>query len=236
MLLSKLVYQCIKDVVYYDDYAFNYEQFLQGRFEGDPDYATSINNVFSPLNAAITRLNDLERIPYRVVEIAPKNNVIKISDLESVKDINDLTHAVKEIVGVSFILDGRIVALDFRTDGGSLFLSPYPSSAKIIVEYKEEIPPFDEDSYNYDYINDENDIPEVVEDTVRDVELRNYGIKDSYIPYIQEYVKGFLSEPISAELANMHLTRAEQYFNNINPVKSSTIQTNVKIVYSINGD
>lgn len=44
MLLSKLVYLAIKNITYFDDMAFTYEAFLQGKYNHDSDYATNINS------------------------------------------------------------------------------------------------------------------------------------------------------------------------------------------------
>ena len=70
MNLSKLVYLSIKNAIYYDDASFSFDNFKKDLFNGDPDYATNINNVFLPLNEAIARLSDLERIPYKTIEIS----------------------------------------------------------------------------------------------------------------------------------------------------------------------
>ena len=56
MLLSKLVYLSVKNVLYLADSSFTYEAFLEGDFNNDSDYATNINNVFSPLNQALAQI------------------------------------------------------------------------------------------------------------------------------------------------------------------------------------
>ena len=69
MKLSKLVYLSIKNAIYYDDASFSFDNFKKDLFNGSPDYAMNINNVYLPLNEAISRLSDLERIPYKVIKV-----------------------------------------------------------------------------------------------------------------------------------------------------------------------
>lgn len=204
MLLSKLVYLCIKNVVYYDDSSFTYKQFLEGKFNDDPDYSTNIFNVFLPLNEALARLSDLERIPYHVKEVSYLNKKVPLSSIE------DEEHKIKEIIGVAYQFNNEApVAVQFKIIGDSLFIYSYiPEKSKLYIEFKEDLPYFDAT-----YLED------------GDVELRKYGISDSMCNFIMEYVAGKLGENISPELANMHLTRAEQYFMNIRAVHSNLRQT-----------
>ena len=94
------------------------------------------------------------------------------------------------------------------------------------MEVKEDIPHFDSTSYYYKK-DDEDTLEEY------DVNLADYGINDSMCNYIMEYVMGRLTEQISPEIANMHITRAEQYFANIKPNNSNLTQRQVKNVYKI---
>ena len=56
---------------------------------------------------------------------------------------------------------------------------------------------------------------------------------DGMCNYIMEYVMGKLTEQISPEIANMHITRAEQYFNGLKPNNSNLTQHSVKSVYKV---
>ena len=224
MLLSKLVYLCVKNVVYYDDSSFTYKQFKEGKFKNDPDYSTNIYNVFLPLNEALARLSDLERIPYRVEYLVyPHNNKIDIASFEDKSGIK-----VKEIVGVAYQADAlgikSPVAVEFKVIGKVIEVySHVPQVGNLLIEFKEDLPYFD-DSF-FDYSDDE---------VYQDIELNNYGISDSMCNFIMEYVAGKLGEIISPELANMHLTRAEQYFMNIRPVHSNLRQTAIYKTSRIN--
>ena len=44
---------------------------------------------------------------------------------------------------------------------------------------------------------------------------------------------GKLIEQIDANLSNMHITRAEQYFNSLRPNNSNFTQTQVKSIYRV---
>lgn len=215
MKLSKLVYLCVKNVILYDDESFSYDGFIKGKFNGNPDYATSINNVFSAINQAISRLSDLERLPYRVEEITLEDYAFNISDLE---------HNLKEIVAIAYIDSYKnITPLAFDIVGNQVIVKGVVSNAKVHVEYKEDIFFIQGESYYYEYTVDE-----LGEDTLitsKDIELRDLGINDQMCNAIVEYAKGVLNEGVETVLANMHMTRAEQYFVNINPVRSALAQT-----------
>lgn len=215
MKLSKLVYLCVKNVILYDDESFSYDGFIKGKFNGNPDYATSINNVFSAINQAISRLSDLERLPYRVEEVTLEDYAFNISDLE---------HNLKEIVAIAYIDSYKnITPLAFDIVGNQVIVKGVVSNAKVHVEYKEDIFFIQGESYYYEYT-----VNELGEDTLitsKDIELRDLGINDQMCNAIVEYAKGVLNEGVETALANMHITRAEQYFVNINPVRSGLSQT-----------
>lgn len=215
MKLSKLVYLCVKNVILYDDESFSYDGFIKGKFNGNPDYATSINNVFSAINQAISRLSDLERLPYRVEEVTLEDYAFNISDLE---------HNLKEIVAIAYIDSYKnITPLAFDIVGNQVIVKGVVSNAKVHVEYKEDIFFIQGESYYYEYT-----VNELGEDTLitsKDIELRDLGINDQMCNAIVEYAKGVLNEGVETVLANMHMTRAEQYFVNINPVRSGLAQT-----------
>ena len=148
MNLSKLVYLCVKNAIYYDDTSFSFDNFKKGLFDGNPDYANNINNVYLPLNEAIVRLSDLERIPYKVVQV---NNVEGIVDLTTIEEQNDTK--IKEVINVATL--PNYVKIDHRNLGGNKILinGAYKS---IIIEYKEDLPHFD--STGYYYKKSENDL------------------------------------------------------------------------------
>ena len=215
MLLSKLVFLAIKNVIYQSEDSFTYESFMKGDFDDDTDFKMQIVNAFTPLNEAISRLSDLERIPYRCEDIIIENgNSINLTNFG---------HKVKEIIGAN---DGSR-AYSFRIFGDILCFEKCFRNKHLFIEYKEDIPVFSE-----------SDLVELVEDeyghiTDNNIDLSTYGLSESVCNYIIEYVKGRLLEPIAPELANLHITTAETYFTNINPNKVATVQGVVQRKYNI---
>lgn len=221
MNLSKLVYLCIKNAIYYDDTSFSFENFKKGAFNGNPDYANNINNVYLPLNEAIARLSDLERIPYKVFKVESiTDGIVSLSSIEQKNNVK-----IKEVINVATLPDCN--KIEHRNLGGDkLILSGNYDPNKVYVEIKEDMPHFD--SSNYYYKKDSNDLVDEY-----DVNMRDYNINDGMCNYIMEYVMGRLTEQINAEISNMHITRAEQYFNNIRPNNSNFTQKIIKTLYKV---
>ena len=240
MKLSRLVYLCIKNVNYYDDDSFTYDFFVtEGIKEASnySDYSVAIHNVYTPLNEAIQRLSDLERIPYKVVDVAKSNisgNLVDLTEL----DVN-----IKEVIGVATTKYDRLPFAPYGI-GKIRLLRPYLPYAKsvfgndtdegLLVEYKEEIPVFNEDETFPMLDNDNGDyVLDNEESIINDYELTTFGINNAMCQYIIEYVQGKLEEQIDPSLANMHLTRAEQYFQNLKPSTSAFNQEVVHKKYGV---
>ena len=222
MNLSKLVFLCVKNAIYYDDTSFSFDNFKRGLQDGNPDYSNNINNVYLPLNEAIARLSDLERIPYKVLEV---NNIIDgVINLASIEQENNLK--IKEVINVAIL--PRYVKIDHKNLGANKILinANFDTPRNLVVEVKEDIPYFDSSYYFYKKDN---------EDTLEehDTDLRDYNINNSMCNYIMEYVMGKLTEQINPEIATMHITRAEAYFNNIRPNNSNLTQRVVEKIYGI---
>ena len=96
MKLTELAYNCVKNVSLFDDNGFTLEKFIEINTESSQedyfDYDLSINNVFAPINEAISRLSDLEKIPYRVEEVTESDGII---------DLTTLLCACKEVMNVA---------------------------------------------------------------------------------------------------------------------------------------
>ena len=219
MKLSELVYQCVKNVAFNDDTSFSFENFLEGNFDGDADYATHINNAFIAVNEAIARLSDLERIPYRVEECEIEDRIIELSKLDK---------EVKEVVNVAQAFISGCNKIPHRPFGiNRVYVTDYNPLSLTYIEYKEDIPFFTKSNIKYE-TNDET-----FEFDDNSVDLKTYGITNSMCNYIIEYVMGKLFEPSSVEIANMHLSRAETYFMNIRPTTSAFVQKTVTATYRV---
>lgn len=225
MLLSKLVYLCVKNVLYFADSSFTYEAFLEGDFNNDSDYAININNVFSPLNQALARLNDLERIPYKTDIIAHTNIV------NDVLDFSKLSASVSDIINIAQQYKGGYRNLAFRQLGiDKVFIADYiieSTAHPVLIEYKQELPYFSmADIKVVEQING------IVVDS--NIDLKStYGISETAANYVMEYVQGRLLEPIAPDLANMHISRAEQYFAGLKANASMFNQDQVENKYKI---
>ena len=57
-----------------------------------------------------------------------------------------------------------------------------------------------------------------------DIDLSSIGITETMCDYIIEYAQGKLQETIAPELANMHITRAEQYFDDLDEQQTPFVQ------------
>ncbi len=222
MNLSDLVYLAVKNAIYYGDSSFTKTAFLRGDFDGDDDYELNINNVFSPINEAIARLSDLEKLPY-IVEVAVVD--------EGVITLTDCTKDVKEVVAVAQVDDlGDYITRPFRMLGVNKIrvLPPLHPTKPIYIEYKEDIPTFDSSYYNYTFDDDGNI------ESYEDVDLKDYGINNTMCQYIIEYASGKLGENGSApEIAIVQLNRAEQYFDGMKPAQNAFSQRSVRPRYKV---
>ena len=223
MYLSKLVFLCVKNVLYFNDPSFNETDFLKGSFDNDSDYGTSINNVFQPLNTAIAVLSDYDLIPYRVESVKCLNGVIDLTKLE---------HECKEVVNVGCLFNGRHTKLEHADYGvNKVKLLRNSFTPTVDVEYKEDIPTFeryDIPTKEFDKDKDEWVLNE------NDVDLKKeFGITETMCQYIIEFVQGKLLEPIAPELANLHKFNAENCFKNMNVAKSLYRQKSITTMYRV---
>ncbi len=211
MLLSELVYQSVKNVEYRDDISFTYNAFKTTDFSVNEDYALYILNVFTPINEAIARLNDLERIPYKLEGVEIKEHKISLP-----KDC-------KMIMNVGIIYsNGETATFPYaRLGRDKILVKGIYNSKNAFVEYKEDIKPFS--AIDFCYTNG----------IEKDIDLLDYGIDNGMCQYIIEYVQGKLYEPTDVDVANMHLTRAESYFSNIPPVESAFAQQTMVKTFSV---
>lgn len=192
MVLSELIYQAVKNVKYLEDNGFTYIAFRDKEYDNDQDYANSINNVMATVNEAIHRLSDRNKIAFRIVSVGrPTNNIV---------NIQAIANKIKKIKNVFYMTDNGYEAVGYREYGVGFLFIERVLNADLCVQYIEDIEPFKiEDIY------DDN----------KDIELKTIGISNTMCSYIIEYAQGKLQETIEPQLANMHVTRAEQYFDDL---------------------
>lgn len=220
MQLSKLVYEVVKNVKYLEDTGFTYEAFVRGEYDNDLDYKNSINNAFSPINEAIHRLSDRNKIKHKIELIgkANKNGII---------DLGTLAYDINKIINVFSLLNGNYVHVEFREFGKDKLLVTSNSDNELYLEYIQDICHFSKDDIYF--FTDNNNIIEN-----KDVDLKkDYGITETMCSYIIEYAAGRLLEPIAPELANMHITRSEQYFDDLEEQQTPFSQNKITTKYRI---
>lgn len=218
MKLSELAYRSIKEAIYLDDSGFTLEAYKDGTYYESAEYGIQINNVFSPINEAISRLSDLEKLPYRVIEI-PKESITK-DDGAYIIDLSFVDEDIKDVINVAYKNGSNFTKIEAKPFGiDKLIVSgSYSDYYRLFLEYKEEIPYFTEKEAGvYPYSDEETG----------DTELKEYGINNAMCSYIMEYAMSKLSEDVDPSLSNLHLTRAEQYFSNLKSVTSTFKQNTV---------
>lgn len=236
MNLSKLTYLCVKEAMYLDDRAFTYDNFMNGEYNDAVDYSKNIFYAMSPINEAIARLSDTDKIPLIVRKMDIENGYIVYGDELRIKSIvsiaspnsNGYSKIAFRDLGKFINEDGdkenRIMLISTPTtrnlvkdvDGNIAGIGLVSKPIKdVLVAYKEDIKYFDLSD-----IEDGND-----------VDLRTYGITDAMCNFIMEYAKGKLMEDVDANLSVLHTNRAEQYFSAIDTFQNPFEQTKVHSIY-----
>ena len=232
MKLSELVFRTVKNAIYLDDVSFTYDSFRRefDTFNDSAEYGNYIQNALLGINEAIARLNDLNRIPYRISEkLTVSESEIELPDYITIENKNNNKQVrIKEIVGVARVSKYGIMPVSFRQLSPNKLFVFVGTVNDIQVEFKIDIPHFS----NSDFVYEENlETGELVE--TKDIELYTFGINDSMCNYIMEYASAKLTEDVNASISNLHINRAEQYFANITPCKSALVQSVVMPKYRI---
>lgn len=220
MLLDKLAYLAIKGVLKLDDDSFTLKSLLDKDATGNSDYSVQVNNVFSPLNEAIQRLSNLDKIPWKV------DNVGSISlDVASIK-LSALSNKTDRIVSVYQLVNKRYIStIEWRVIGDSILLfGDWDASLDVYVQYRLQVP----------YFSDVDLVALGEDGTDGNIDLYStYGISETMCAYIIEYVVGNLLEQDSPSMANLHLSRAEQYFSGLDTMNTEIIQPSVEAVHRL---
>jgi hypothetical protein len=213
MKLSELTYQVVKNVIYLEDAGFSYEAFVNGDYNNDQDYANFINNAMVPINEAIHRLSDRNKIAYKLLSIGePKDNLI---------DTSRLNTKIKKIKSIFYLgKNDRFIRVGFREFSAGLIYIETVIRCPLFIQYIEDIKHLSIETgerYNKE----------------KDIDLYNIGITETMCDYIIEYAQGKLLEPIAPELANLHINRAEQYFDDLEEQQTYFTQDVVEKRYGI---
>ena len=204
MKLSELVYLVVKNVKYLEDAGFTYQAFVSGEYDSDQDYANTINNAYTPINEAIHRLSDRNKIAFRTQKLNTKEG--GLVDYFTAYD-------VKKVKAVFCVSDGDYYSMPFREMGKGKILIMGVPYGDLYIQYAEDIKNFSSSS--------------------EDEDLVHRGINETMCSYIIEYAQGKLQEPIAPELANMHRTIAEQYFDDLDEQQTPFCQKKLNKVFRI---
>ena len=229
MKLSYLAYQVVKNVMYHEDAGFTYDAYLSGEYDADQDYANNINNAYAPINEALHRLSDMEKVAYKVAFCGTPDNqgILELAPVFS-SDGPGKEVKIKKIVSVFRLVERTYVTASFREMGKDKVLLDGAWRGDYYVQFAEDIPFFKPDDVDYFRTAEETFCQ-------KDIDLEEYGITDTMCSYVIEYASGKLQEPIAPELSNMHITRAEQYFDDLPEQQTAFRQARMKRRYSING-
>jgi len=211
MTLERLIFLCVKNTIYQDESSFTFNSFQTGEWDGHTDYSLFVNNAFMPINEAIARLSDLNKIPYKLdVAKVDSNGIVDLT-----KNGSNEVISVKEVKNIATQNYKVVNSMPFGI--GKQRIINYNDNTSYYIEYKEDIP----------YLDNTNDT------TTKAVDLKQYGITDSMCNYIMEYTMAKLYEQIDVSVSNMHITRAEQYFHNIKDVTSAFRVVSVNPIHKI---
>ena len=210
MLLSEIDYEIIKSVSFSEDLGFNIHSFRENEYTKDPEYINAINNVWTPLNMAIHRLSDRRKIPTKIAQLTLNGNIANYGELN-----------VKSIVSIFYLKNNDYDRVDYRNFGDNQLLINNIQKYPLYIEYYEDIKNFSSHDINYD------------EFETRDIDLKKYGINDTMCSYVIEYSKGKLLELLDPNLANWHLSDAEQYMQDLEDQKSFFSQKKVSTTFKV---
>lgn len=224
MKLSELVFRTVKNAVYLDDVSFTYDSFKRNfdTFNDSAEYGNYIQNAMLGINEAIARLNDLNRIPFRISEkLTVSDSEITLPDYITIENNNNNKQArIKEVIGVARVSKYGIMPISFRQLSQNKLFVFVGTVNDIQVEFKIDIPHFSNNDFRY-----EEDVVDNTLTEIKDIELYTFGISDSMCNYIMEYASAKLTEDVNVSESNLHINRAEQYFSNIAPYRSAFAQS-----------
>ena len=263
MKVSDLFYRAVKNVYKIADSSFTLSAFRSGDFDRnaeDPDYFATINSISLPINEAVARLSNLDRIPWRTASIEKigyadtqyvKNGTLRLP-ISEFREIYFGGYDVKDVKSVYvgnergnyetlyFWVEADCLCIDisrlrFReevlkdSNGDPIldgegnneydfyFLTPVQVQFSINVEPLEIDTFRKETSADDDWYDEEADF---------DLNAR-YGITNEMCFYAIEYSYGAMMEDDDAEVAALHISRAEQYFSNLDSPNKPIAQSAV---------
>lgn len=244
MLLSQLVYQVVKQAVYFEDnrqldemtirkYAnaltTNYGSDNKG-VSIDADYKRNLDNALLVINQALQRVASLNKLPLKTFFI-DTYNADNEKDKFSINEDGILKLNKDYFDNENENSLDRIVNIFFRTNDGYKNI-PYQSFSRYVVqldilpkqfyiEYYPEIKYFDfnDIAYNVESVSDDIDSMAI---TDNNVDLRELGFSNKTCSYIILWCKGTLGRDIYGSEADIWVNQAEGYFTTLEEFDGTT--------------
>lgn len=215
MRLSKLAFECVKNTINLPtNKNLNYISFLRGEYDSIRDYTLQIGGVFTALNLAIARLVTYNKIAFltETITIEPRR-LYQIVKFEK-----------GQVVNIVVITSDGYRRVEFRNLNAKEYMVSLATNkeTEALVEYRPHLPFFTLEDIRI------SDIATEVIYNENDIELTDLGITDLMCNYLIEFVKGQLLEPMDANLASLHTSRAEQYLAQMPTYSTSFYQKNTR--------
>ena len=210
MKLSELAFNCIKTATGYGDPSFTYLSFITKEGFDNPDYAPTIERVFSNINSFFSRLSSIGKIPTEINEVKPE----RIDASTHSINVSVLRSKPRKIVCVFQMLGNNDYEnLRFARIGKEIKIidSKYDASKPVCVQYRPIVKSFSQadipfvttlfgeygESKGYSlngivYENEEDMLEAVAEN---DIDLyEEYMIPEDAMPLCEHWCKAFNDE------------------------------------------
>lgn len=249
MLLSQLVYQVVKQAVYFEDNRQLDEMSIRkyanalttnygsdnGGISIDADYKRNLDNALLVINQALQRVASLNKLPLKTffVDIDNADNekgkfsinedgLLKLNKdyFENENQDEDGFHCLDRIVNIFENKNANYVNIPYQSFSRYVVKLDYIPK-KFYIEYYPEIKYFDfEDiAYNSEVKEDEVDSMAI---TDNNVDLRELGFSNKTCSYIILWCKGTLGRDIYGSEADIWVNQAENYFTMLEEFDGTT--------------
>ena len=222
LLLSRLVYESVRDSIQIPNGSFMYPDFINtivGRQSPSTEWSFQTDAVWSALNLGLSRLYDNEKTPFFTQIVTVRDNEFDFGDGE-IANIVKLgpNHTYEN-------LEWRSLGIN-SSDGKERIeiLNEPMKNWDVVVEYRKPFPHFDESDLSK--VTEDEKTHEIIDENV-DL-ASEYGLTSRAFDYLKEFIKGQVTEVMDASVANLHNNRAEQYFNDLKTYNAAFNQMSVR--------
>lgn len=225
LLLSRLVYESVRDSIQIPNGSFMYTDFVNAIAGGtapSAEWSFQTDAVWSALNLGLSRLYDNEKTPFFTQIVTVRDNEFDFGDGEIVNIVKlGPNHTYEN-------LEWRSLGIN-SSDGKERIeiLNEEIEYWDVVVEYRKPFPHFDESDLSE--VTKDDQTQEIIDNNI-DLSLE-YGLTARAFDYLKEFIKGQVTEVMDASVANMHNNRAEQYFNDLKTYNAAFNQMTVNSLY-----